>query len=307
MLPFSHFGLYLRSAWLSLAAFVAASLVITSILPLPPAPPKGNDLGQLIEYMTAPGGLLEVLAYEIVSLVLLVPAITIWIRLTVFGPPEDGRFPLLSLGGAEVRYLSAYVLIALMSLGAMIGVMIAAILAVRILSAIFGMLAGGVGTALMNLTSIAGFALGLAAFVYVTSRFMPALGATALGDAFDVKRGWAETKPQAWPLFWSLVSFAGDPDPGSACPDDRLRYGPAFGRLAAGRGDPGGDPGVGHSAGLRLYRPRLRLFPDLNDPGDGVQQRIDLVFRIVDMRRGADHCLDPRVQRVGPGQLHVRG
>ncbi|MEQ8828852.1 MAG: hypothetical protein RLW87_03515 [Alphaproteobacteria bacterium] len=209
MLPFSHFGLYLRSAWLSLAAFVAASLVITSILPLPPAPPEGNDLAQLIEYMTAPGGLLEVLAYEIVSLVLLVPAITIWIRLTVYGPPEDGRFPLLSLGGAEVRYLSAYVLIALMSLGAMIGVMIAAILAVRILSAIIGMLAGGVGTALMNLTSIAGFALGLAAFVYVTSRFMPALGATALGDAFDVKRGWAETKPQAWPLFWSLVSFAG--------------------------------------------------------------------------------------------------
>lgn len=205
-LPFGHFGLFLRSAWLSLGAFVVASMLVSTMMSPPPVPPPGNEMADLILYLTAVGGFFEVLAFEILTLLVLLPAITVWIRLTVYGPPEDGRFPLLSLGEAELQYLFAYIVVVVFSLAAMIGVLIASTLTVSVLAAVIGAASGGT---FLQLASVVGSVLGLAAFIYVSARFVPALGATALGQPFAIRAGWDETKAQARPLFWSLVSFGG--------------------------------------------------------------------------------------------------
>lgn len=208
-LPLGHFGTYLRAAWLSVALFIAASLLVAAALPPPPVPPGGDDPAALAEYMMASGGFLMVFVFEILTLLLLIPAITVWIRLTAFGPPEDGRFPLLSLGESEIRYLITYVLVLILSGVAMVAVLIAASLAGALIVAVIGALAGGIGPMMIQLSSVVGTVLGFATFIYVSARFVPALGATAMNEEIDVKSAWNETKAQARPLFWSQVSIFG--------------------------------------------------------------------------------------------------
>ena len=208
-LAFGYFGTFLRAAWLPVVLYVVGSLGLARqgvpmILLEDIAGP-----GAATKYLIGPGGLGEYMLYTTAVQLLMVPAATVWIRLTVLGPPEDGRFLLLSLGRAEVQYVLAYVLIILLaSLLAVAGA-----LAVSIAGGILGflMVLFGFGwtVSLTELIGTVGSVFALAVFIFVIARLVPVLGRASFGRRLAVSQVWRKTKPASAELFWATLIIAG--------------------------------------------------------------------------------------------------
>lgn len=205
MLVFNHPVPFLKAGWLPVVLYLVANLWAEMTTGGFAPPPQTGDPEETLAYLIGPGGFLETMAYTVLGLVLLLPAITAWIRLTVLGPPEDGRYPLLNLGRAEAVYLVCYILIVIVSGLAALAAILATSIVSSILILILSLAAGGVAGALSGLLGVVGGVLSIGAYLYVTARLLPALGGCAFGEAPDLRGTWTETKPDAPRLAGAFV------------------------------------------------------------------------------------------------------
>lgn len=184
-----HFGVFIRAAWLPALLFILGTAWAAAAYPISTEFPDPNDAEAAVEFVFGPGGLFEAVVAQLLTALLIVPAATTWVRLTVLGPPEDGRFPLLSLTIREFSYLMTYV--ALFMVFMIIALFVAAL----------------IGTVLGSLSPVIGIFIGAAAGLLVVSRLLPSLAAAAFGERFGFRSAWRMTKPDTMPLFGAVVSF----------------------------------------------------------------------------------------------------
>lgn len=184
-----HVLIFLKAAWMPVLAFILATAWAASRYPIPDHLPDTTDPELAADFVFGPGGLFEAVIAQLLTALLIVPAATVWVRLTVLGPPEDGRFPLMTVSLREFSYLMTYValLVVFLTISAFT-------------AALIGVVAG-------VLSPMIGLIIGAGAGILVVSRLIPALGAAAFGERSGFGAAWRMTKQDTLPLFGATVSF----------------------------------------------------------------------------------------------------
>lgn len=166
---------YIRAGWLSIILFLVswvafAYLQMTGALLAVP-----ENQGQL-ETQFALGliGIVMIVA----PLVLLVPAITAWIRLTVLGHPENGGFPTWEFRRREWVCLGYYVVLLILGILILVAPIILATIVADDSFLVLGILV----------------LFGFVGALYTVARLLPLLAAAAIGEPTSIKETWRLTR-----------------------------------------------------------------------------------------------------------------
>lgn len=176
---------YFRAGRISILLYFAANIALSAVwyFSEDPEEPSGKLLSLLVVELAA-----------LASTALIVPASTAWIRLTVFGKQEDGRF---RFGSPEWLYLFYYILI-------MVVMTMIAISLVLLLK-----------NAVPSLPDTVSFLLAALVAVYLAARILPVFGSAACGEPASLNEIWALTRPHggriaaATGLFFFVLAIVG--------------------------------------------------------------------------------------------------
>lgn len=190
-LPISRLAIFARAAWAPVTLFLVASFGIVGLQVLIAEALLAENAGARMA-----GGLALISAslnfVGIASSLLLFPAMTAWIRLTIEGPPPDGRFPTWRFGAAEWHFLLRFLLISLIGFGALLG----------------GLVISPSLYLVWWVLGVSAVPLALVAYIYLSARMLPYVGAAAMGHKATIHDAWRMSEGNGFRLFLVVAIFS---------------------------------------------------------------------------------------------------